>query len=83
MKRYDIDGFGDAHEDPNGKWVELADHVRELAALREGTMPLWGQLVAAGYVEQRERSILGHDFSYGLTRAGMDILESANPHETK
>lgn len=39
-----------------------------------GTMPLWGQLVCAGYVLPMP-SILGHPFNYELTDAGRKYLE--------
>lgn len=43
-----------------------------------GTMPLWGQLVLAGYVRQMMPSPLGHPFSYEITEAGQAALISDN-----
>lgn len=45
----------------------------------EGSMPLWGQLVIAGFVAQAPQSSLGHPFSYSITKAGeayLDALEA-------
>lgn len=38
-----------------------------------GTMPLWGQLVAAGFVEEIP-SVIGHSFNYRITGAGEQYL---------
>jgi hypothetical protein len=41
----------------------------------QGTWPLWGQLVLAGYVEQIP-SVLGHTFNYRITKDGERALEA-------
>ena len=41
-----------------------------------GTMPLWGQLVAAGYVKHMGGISMGHNFEYELTAEGKRALDS-------
>jgi hypothetical protein len=50
----------------NGKPCASAVHTSQ------GTMPLWGQLVLAGYVKEIPR--LFHEFNYELTEKGQEFL---------
>lgn len=45
----------------------------------QGTMPLWGQLVRCGLVEPNGRmpTLLGHPFSYRITKAGETAVDAA------